>query len=128
MARAGLRPQRLTNDALDTLLQAHARGRVARGGLAWLIAEILQRRRNDTIIDEDVLRFLDEVDMKPATDERIDAAIERALDAASPEHFATPAKRRRFVMGRLMGELIGRVEGGTLLGRLDRKLNAVVTV
>ncbi len=127
LARARLRPDRLTNDALETLLQAHARGRVAREGLAWLIAEILQRRRNDTIIDEDVLRFLDEIDMKPATDERIDAAIEEALDTASPERFATDAKRRRFVMGRLMGELIGRVEGATLIGRLDRKLQAVVT-
>ena len=127
LARARLRPERLTNDALDTLLQAHARGRVARGGVAWLIAEILQRRRNGTIIDEDVLRFLDEIDMKPATDERIDAAIEEALDTASPQRFATDAKRRRFVMGRLMGELIGRVDGAILLGRLDRKLQAVVT-
>ena len=127
MARAGLRPDRLTNDALDILLQAHARGRVAREGIAWLIGEILQRCRNDTIIDEDVLRFLDEIDMKPATDERIDAAIEGALDAASPENFATGAKRRRFVMGRLMGQLIGRVDGATLLAQLDRKLQTVVT-
>ena len=65
--------------------------------------------------------------MKPATDERIDAAIEEALDTASPQRFATDAKRRRFVMGRLMGELIGRVDGAILLGRLDRKLQAVVT-
>jgi len=127
MARAGLRPDRLTNDALETLLKAHARGRVTREGLAWLIARILQRRPDDTIIDEHVLRFLDEIDMKPATDQDIDAAIERALDTASPQRFATEAKRRRFVMGRLMRELIGRVDGATLFERLDRKLQAVVT-
>jgi glutamyl-tRNA(Gln) amidotransferase subunit E len=127
MGRSGFRPDRLTNDALETFLKAHADGRVTRDGLAWLIAEILQRRTNDTIIDEDVLRFLDQIDMKPATDQDVDAAIERALETASPGRFATDAKRRRFVMGRLMGELIGRIDGATLLERLDRKLQAVVT-
>jgi glutamyl-tRNA(Gln) amidotransferase subunit E len=127
LARAGLQPDRLTNDALETLMKAHAGGRVTRDGLAWLIAEILQRRSDETIIDEDVLRFLDEIDMKPATDRDTDAAIERALDAASPNRFATDDKRRRFVMGLLMDELIGRVDGATLLGRLDRKLHVVLT-
>ena len=112
---------------METLLKAHARGRVTREGLAWLIAEILQRRPDDTIIDEHVLRFLDEIDMKPATDQDVEAAIDLALDDASPQRFATEAKRRRFVMGRLMGELIGRIDGAPLLGRLDRKLQAVVT-
>ncbi len=127
MHRAKLRPDRLTNDALEILLKTHAAGRIAREGLSWVIVEILQRRHDDTIIDEDVLRFLDEIDMHPAADARIDAAIEAALDAASPDRFATEAKRRRFVMGRLMAELIGRVEGAILLERLDRKLAMVTT-
>ncbi len=123
LRRAGLRPQRLSNDALETLLDAYARGRVAREGLAWLLEQILRRRSTDTIIDEDVLRFLDELDMQPATEARIDESIDRALDAATPERFATRKKRERYVMGRLMAELIGRVEGTTLLQRLGKRLD-----
>ena len=122
LRRAGLRPRRLTNDALDAVLGAFARGRIAREGLAWFLQEILRRRSADTIIDEDVLRFLDELEMQPATDARIDEAIERAIDAAAPRRFATRRKRERYLMGRLMAELIGRVEGTTLLHRVGERL------
>ena len=122
LRRAGLRPERLTNDALDELLKAHAAGRVARGGLAWLLEQILTRRTAYTIIDEDVLRLLDELDMQPATEARIDEAIDRALLAAAADRFATVPKRRRYVMGRLMDGLIGRVDGSGLLARLDARL------
>ena len=123
LRRAGLRPHRLTNDALEAILTAYARGRVAREGLAWLLEQILRRRSTDTIIDEDVLRFLDELDMQPATEARIEQTIDRALDAAAPRHFATRRKRERYVMGRLMAELIGRVEGTALLRRLGERLD-----
>lgn len=122
LRRAGLRPERLTNDALDTLLKSHAAGRVARGGLAWLLEQLLTRRAADTIIDEDVLRLLDALDMQPAPRTRIDEAIDRALDATPVHRFATVQKRRKYLMGRLMDDLIGRVEGSSLLARLDERL------
>ncbi len=127
LRRAGLRPERLTNDALETLLKAHATGRVARGGLAWLVEQLLKRRAADTIIDEDVLRLLDELDMQPATEARIDESIDRALQATPTDRFATVRKRRRYVMGRLMdghGGLLGRVEGSKVLSRLKERDSA----
>ena len=104
------------------LLKCHAEGRVSRDGLAWVTEELLRRRTGDTIIDEDVLRFLDDLDMRPATEAQLDESIDAALAAADPTRFATTEKFKRHLMGRLMTTLIGRVEGRRLLERLTFRL------
>ena len=124
LERAGLRPGRLTNDALYELLRCHARGRVTREGIAWLTEELLRRRRAESIIDEDVLRLLDELDMRPATEREVRDHIQRILAAAVPDRFSSRRKLQRYLMGRLMADLIGRADGRRLRERLGRELEA----
>ena len=51
--RAGLRPERLTNDALHVVLAAHAEGRLAREGMPWLIEQLLDREGDGPITADD---------------------------------------------------------------------------
>ncbi len=122
LGRAGLRPQRLSDDALWELLKSHAQARVSRDGLPWLMEQMLQRGGDEPIIDEHVLRFLDEIDMRPATEAQLNDLIDQAVADAAPRSFATVDKRARFVMGRLMTRLIGRVDGQRLLERVAERL------
>ncbi len=122
--RKGLKPRRLSDAALYEILAAHAHGRLAREGLAWLMERVLERRV-ETITPEDVRIALDLLEVRPATDEEVNGHIERAVVASAPARFATPKKRLRYLMGQLMRTLIGRIEGRRVWVLLCARLGAV---
>ncbi len=121
-SRKGLRPERLTDDALYELLRAHALGRITAGGLPWAMTELLRRCAAEAIIDEDVLRFLDEIAMRPASDDEVEERIEAAVAAAPAGRFPGATERQRHLMGVLMRDLVGRADGRGLEQRLRTKL------
>ncbi len=112
--RQGLKPERLCDDAMYALLSLHAEGAMAREGLAWMMEGLLRTIGNDTIDAEDVGATIDELNIRPATDDEIDQVLRRARAEGNERTFATDVKRERFLMGRLMRELIGRVDGARL--------------
>ena len=117
-SREGLQPDRLTDDAILEALAAHARGRLAREGVDWLFERLLRGRPGGAVTDSDVRAELDNLDLRPATDQELDVAIDRAVASSAADRFATPAKYLRHLMGELMTHQIGRVDGRRLLGRL----------
>ena len=120
--RAGLRSRRLSDAALYAALEAHAQGRLAREGIAWLLEHLLTASQSESISAADVRQALDELNLGPATEREINERLDRALADADAARFATPEKRVRWVMGRLMRELIGRAAGRRLLALVRDRL------
>lgn len=128
LRRAGLRPDRLTDGALYAIFKAFADGRLAREGVGWLMERLLRRGTGEPIDVAAVCAELDELDRRAVTGAELDLFIDRAIAASRTRRFATPAKQLRFVMGVLMRDLVGRVEGRMLLGRLRQRLRAPESV
>ena len=125
-ARAKLKPERLSDDALFTLFKAHAEGRLAKEGLAWLMETLLQGARNDCITAEDVTAVLDQMDIQPSSDDDLRCRITQVVQDSDSSRFATDAKHRRYLMGRIMQELIGRVDGRRVSEMLTKVQGAAV--
>ncbi len=121
-ARARLRPERLSDAALDEILRAHASGRLAREGIAWLIEHLLRRKSDDQISPADVRAAMENLDLRPATGGELEAHLQEAIATTRPDRFCSPPKRTRIMMWQLMRKLIGRVDGRRLLELLEREV------
>ena len=119
-ARKELRPGRLSDGALLEILQTHAEERLAREGVFWLIEHLLKRETGESITDDDVHTAL--LEIRPATERALRRSVDDAVAACESHRFKTDAKRVRYLMGRLMRELIGRVDGRRLRELIFEKL------
>ena len=125
LRRAGLDLQRLTDDDLFEVFQACGAGRLARGGVVYLIERVL---RESTSVDAGQPRVgvaLDELGISPVSDEELEALVVQAVAEVRPLEgrcFPTLEKRHRYLMGVLMQKLIGRVEGLRLSETLRAQL------
>lgn len=118
LARDGLDPRRLDDDALFAILRSHAEGHLAREGIAWLVERLL-REAPGTVTADRARRALDEI--VPVTNEELAGHVEAAFAGCTRRRFATAAKRERFVTGRLMRKLVGRIEGRRLRGIVETR-------
>jgi glutamyl-tRNA(Gln) amidotransferase subunit E len=117
--RAGLRPERFNDGHLWAILEAHAGGRLAREGVPWLLERLL-RECEDGIADAQLIGALASV--RPATDEELDRRVDEAIDAARRRTFKTEQALARHVMGALMADLIGRVDGRRLAALVETRV------
>jgi glutamyl-tRNA(Gln) amidotransferase subunit E len=116
MRRAGLRPERLTNDALLSVLQQHTDGKLAREGVFWIFDRALQTDCNDPI----ETTALDQVE--PIAESELNSAIDTAIAGADLGRFPNRGKLHRWLMGQLMRTLVGRVAGRCLHDCLSERL------
>jgi len=120
LSRAGLRPERLADDAFETLFDAHADGRLTWAGIGWLIERLLARD-NPRIDGAAVVAMLDAIEMAPAPDDVVQTRIAHAIEASASMVFPTVEKHARHVTGRVMVELIGRIDGGRLRSLVEER-------
>ena len=64
-------------------------------------------------------------DLQPVSETEVAGRVRAEVDDARRRVFATPAALARYVMGRLMDDLIGRVEGMQLAELLERAIAPV---
>ena len=83
---------------------------------------MLRNKEPKQIAASDVTALLDEIDMKPATDEQLSAHLDRTVYQVQAEKFPTAEKRIRYMMGELMEDLVGRVDGIRLLKLVKDKV------
>ncbi len=62
--------------------------------------------------------FVKELNLHPASEGEIEAALAGARDEATGVRFQSPAAERRYLMGRIMSVLRGRVDGADLAMRI----------
>ena len=123
--RAGLRPNRLAEEAIWIVLSAHAEGRLAPEGVPWLLERQLAESACETVGADEARRALETV--RPVADEELATRIADARAAAAWRTFTSEAARSRHLMGRLMADLVGRVEGRRLRRLLDED-DAIPTI
>lgn len=122
LARAERRPERFSDEALFVILRAHSQERLAKEGIAWLMELILVQSTKDEITEADVNAVFDELDIQRLTDQELQCKVACAIEAVDPTQFPTVTKLRRFLMGELMKDLIGRVDGRRLLDCLTKTM------
>lgn len=122
LRRAGLRPDRLSDQELFNVFKAHAQGQLAREGVADVIERLLNLPLPTGQQQSRVAALLTELNIRPVVDEELDAAVAKAMQQADSRRFATYDDKHRYLMGQLMRELIGRVDGRRLAERLEQQL------
>ena len=114
MRRAGLQPEYLNDEDLYEVFTAHVDGRLAREGVPAVIEQMLRLPPPQETAAERVASTLDHMGITPLADGQLPAAIEAASAALDESRFPTRTKTSRYLTGRLMKKLIGRIEGRDL--------------
>ena len=121
--RAGLDPQRLTDEELYCIFKMNADGRLAREGVPQLFELLLKSPPFYTDNESRVTAMLTELKMHPVTEDELNGLLDEAITRAESKIFATPARQQRYLMGQLMQILVGRIEGKRLAEMLDERMN-----
>ncbi len=118
MRREGLDPTVLADEAVEHIFAAYAEGRLAREGVCEALRRLLRPRvggdENVTTVAVVVAALVGEPVSGVALDQLIDVRLADVDEAC----YSTAAKKYRSLMGGLMRELIGRVEGREVSLRL----------
>jgi len=121
--RAGLPVDGLTDDEVFAIFEAHARGRLAREGVEAVLRLVAAHPPvADGAPAARVAAVFAERDFSPLSDAALDDLLERRLAELDDARFATPAKKCRALCGRLMDDLIGRVDGRRVAERVQARL------
>lgn len=117
-ARAGLRPGRLSDDALHAVLATHAQGRLAREGVPWIVEQLLARADDAAITGDDARSAIAALVRPAPTDEELETIVAAAVTSSTPDRYPTAEKEIRYLMGPLMRDLVGRIDGVRVLARV----------
>ena len=85
-----------------------------------MIERGLLRKPGESLTAHDVDEALREI--TPLTEQDVIRRADLAIATNAPDRFATKEKRERYLMGKLMRDLIGRVEGATVRELLHARL------
>ncbi len=118
LRREGLDPTSLRDDELLEMFQAHARGRLERAGLSEVIDRAVRQTGEVDFTASRVAALIDTVGGDPIDDDELDACIATHVRDLKRGPFPTLRKKHRFLMGRLMAELRGKVAPLRAAGRL----------
>jgi glutamyl-tRNA(Gln) amidotransferase subunit E len=111
LRRSGLQPDRLSDQAIFEVFRAYSEDRLVRRGVIKLIRSMLQNDLIESNASHDVAAAIEALGLRPVPD---DEARRRVADAVTDvEHasFRTSEQRSRHLMGVLMSEWNGRLEG-----------------
>ena len=120
--RAHLHPERLTDDEIFEVFKAHAEGPLAREGVIKVLHHLLKCEGGPGTARPTVQEALAQLKLGAVPDDELENAVTAAIQASDPRRFGTPAKRQRYLMGKLMNEYRGRVDGGRLAQKVRASL------
>jgi glutamyl-tRNA(Gln) amidotransferase subunit E len=109
--RRGLRPQRLSEEALEAILALHASGRLPREGIDRVLVHLLRGPGDGALKAPEVATAMQDMGLHRLDGEAAAARVDALVAQIEPRAFPTPQKLQRALMGRLMADLAGRVEG-----------------
>ncbi len=124
LRRRGLDPSDLRDDDLFAVFEAHARGELGREGVRLVIARALA---TPTEVDQGVSGVaaeLREIAGNAMDDREIENRIDHVISAADGALFPDVVTKHRFLMGRLVRQFAGRVDGA----RVDTMLAAALDI
>ncbi len=121
--RRGMRPDLLRDEDLYEVFKVYADGRLAREGVVHVLRRMLDRRLEKPERDSSASTILDELGMHPCGDDELAARVGAVVDGLDHGRFRRFEAKHRHVMGLLMKELRGRVDGGKLARSVAEKLD-----
>jgi glutamyl-tRNA(Gln) amidotransferase subunit E len=128
LRREALNKDRLTEDEIYHVFKAYREARLARAGIIQVLRHLIkekQERLFDTHRDpeEAVGQALQALGLKPVAKAKLNTMLAEILLRDEVGNYGTPEQRQRALMGRIMKDLRGRVDGGLVAGRLKEELN-----
>ena len=115
--RRGLPIDCLTDEIILDVFRAHAKGRCSREGVEQLFGLILESAADPQGDMADVETALESFEDGSMTNQTLDQKLMAALKKFGPNRLDAESRRHRYVMGVLMGEYRGRVDGTRLAQR-----------
>ena len=123
LRREGLNPDELNDDEIYEVFKAHADGTLAREGVIDVLTRVLEKRSKMGGGNAQVQLVLQAVQGQPVIDRDLKARIEELIENTDDSRFATTQKKYRCLMGRLMREFLGRVDGKRVAEMLEKALS-----
>jgi len=133
LRREGLDLGLLTDNEVEAVFKAHSDGRLAREGLIEVFRRMISTAgdasgdtaANPPEANRRVQAAIDNLGYKPAALEKVKSIAAEAVERTElPKTVNTPQKKKRFLMGVLMAELLGCADGSRVSTALDEAIAA----
>jgi glutamyl-tRNA(Gln) amidotransferase subunit E len=111
LRRAGLSTDQLTDEEVYEVFKVHAEGRLSRQGVLEVLAYLADQEPAAPGGPPRVARVFEELRLEPVPDAALTRAIDAKLAELDPARFPAPAIMCRYLLGRVMEDFVGRVEG-----------------
>ena len=122
LRRAGVPVEQTTDDEVFEVFRLHSQGRVSREG----VSEVLRLLASEPVAVEPdgdrVAAVFVNRRITPLTDEEIHHVVRQHLNSLVDRNFATPAQKARHLIGRIMRQYLGCIEGRRLVAFVCNKL------
>jgi glutamyl-tRNA(Gln) amidotransferase subunit E len=120
--RAGLAIERITADEIFEVFQAYAAARVSREGVAEVLRLLAEQPPAAEAEVDRVAAIFVTRRIRPLTDEEIHHLVREYEGKLRDRRFPGPAQKARFLIGEIMRDYLGCVEGRRLIAWVCNKL------
>ncbi len=111
--RAGIAVDGLADDEIFAVFKAYSDGRLAREGVPEVLGYLADSV--EPCEDDRVAKVFEENDLTPLNEMEVTAAVRGQLERLSDGSFKTPVKKCRYLIGQVMRDFVGRVDGRMLV-------------
>ena len=122
LRRSGVQVERLSDEEVFEVFRSYVEGRLAREGVLEVLGYLADQPPEVGSGSERVARVFAENNLTPLKDADLERAIDERLAQSSERSFSTVAKRCRFLIGELMDDYVGRVDGRGVARLVHEKL------
>ncbi len=120
--RAGLAVDRIRDDEVFAVFQAHRQGRLSREGVPEVLRLLAQETPAAEPDADRVAAVFVSRRIRPLTDQEIHHVVREHLDKLRERRFASAAQKGRYLIGEILREYMGCVEGRHLVAFVCNRL------
>ncbi len=121
--RMGLDLTLLSDDDVFAVFELFAQSKLARQGVCFLLRTLLTTRSTTGGAGTTIPELVTSLGLAPLKEAELPPRVSTAMNAVAENTFPAIPTKHRFLMGRLMEKLLGRVDGRMLAARLTKQLD-----
>jgi len=128
LRRRGMNLGHLSDETIFAVFEAYAHKKISREGILLVVQYLLDNGWDDGEGkplragngDAMIQTALDELGLDPIGDDEASAFVKKVVENSEPVRPITdPRKKHKYLMGQVMVELLGRIDGKTVSAMLD---------
>jgi len=127
LRRDGLPVDDLIDEEIYHVFKAHTEGQLAREGVVKVLRFMLRQGPSEEPADRRVAGVLDELRLTPLSGDELASLIAEVRERTGDAAFSGPGTKHRYIMGELMSDLLGRVDGKLVSELLSRHTTGSTT-